>query len=1451
MQINWESFKTNNQDASGIRIKFENLCRQLFANENLSGNKQFRYLHANPNNYGLETEPIFDETNKRWIGFQAKFFDNAVDYAQIIHSAEETVEHYTGKDGIVDLVFLFCNKPITSTAKGYIDTVSLLKRNNIEIQLITDNAILDLVRNKYPYLGFYYFGNLMLMQEWFVKNATYMFDELGERFNRNFNVETAYSTELSLFLHDQQATDFLNAKKHTLLDNVEELNEKNGYNREFLTALIRAVSKLPDVTPETLYQSFAWEDIVMADIEPFFYELIEVKKSLKKKRDMFYTLSQNHEVLKDRAVKDCKKIESELEKINVLIDLPSGISISDREKRLLRSNVLAVNGKAGTGKSQLLACKTKELLEKNRAALLLVAGIYYSELPIHEQIMSNLRLDCSFEELIDILETIGERDNCIVPIIIDALNETWNKGLWKTELPAIIDKVDKAPMVKLVFSYRTEYETLLLSDAIRDKKQDEAILSIYHRGFADNSGLAVRQFLNHYNIPFTPLEYFGAEMSNPLFLTLYCKTYSGDEASLPSLYERLIEKANKNIFVALNLRSRGYSEGDDILRPLISQMASKMVTNNLRAITKEELVHLEFWDEYGIVAAPFINQLVREEILHNFADENLEYYFFAYDQMNDYYCAKAILDACSDRNDFRNYLSKTILKIENGKLNSFSDIDLFISACALYAERYKEECIDIIDSINNQDDQWEVFSRYISSFQWRDPKYISKELLYELLKKYPCTKDDLWSMLIGNSIKVGHPLNADFLHGFLSKIKLNKRDHLWTLYINDLPLHDEDRLVQLVQMYDHGEKLDHTSEKQIELLLTLFGWLLTSSNRWLRDYTSKAMVEILKEHFHLCIPILERFKDVDDPYVVQRLFGVVFGACCKRNSDGLRELAEYVYESVFNQEEVYPDVLLRDYARLIIEKFFVENPDYRGSITQEKIAPPYNSDPIPEVEDQHYLERDYKGAMFWLLHSMRFKGMGMYGDFGRYVFQSALRNFEIDDKKMFNYAIYHILNDLGYNEKYFGEYDQHCGGYERHRTIKTERIGKKYQWITMHNMLARISDNCKMVDRWNYPSRDSIRFEGAWEPYVRDFDPTLNQSFMVCDEAPIFSALKEHVARGVEENKLSNISDAEAQKKWLEAPGIFFKGLKDTLILTDENDLQWICLTKYCDTGRKNLNIQKLSVWSWLYAYFVMPDQAKAFAECAEKGLSVISHDVSSHHESYRIFNREYPWSPSCREFEEYAWVDATIKTGEFETVTKTVPDLDFSSVEAILRQYQRIADEDEELSSGDDLLTDIEEAAEESEILKVHYKEETHLHEVEKDIGKILHSTTDLIWEEEYDAAKEETITYSLPCANIIKEMGLRQMASDGFFYDLDGKLAAFDTDLTQKVNSVVVRKDVLDAYLAKTGMRLVWLVDAEKEIHAEDYSIAEWSEWEAVFTYEGDQITGSFFRLPQKKQW
>ena len=1263
-----------------------------------------------------------------------------------------------------------------------------------------------------------------------------MLDELGERYNRDFNVETSFLDELSLFVHDKRAAEYLNAKKTCLLDEISELRYQSN-KKEYLTILEETVSVLPDVGSETLEYSLEWNNKVKSAVTIFVGDLTKERKILEKKGNEQYSIFCDNEKGKkerEEALKVYHDLERQIRDIDILLELPERIAIPERERNLLHGNILTIHGKAGIGKSQLLAIKTQNLLNEKRMGLLLVAGIYFTDSPIHEQIMKNLKLDYSLDELIDILETIGERDNCIVPVFIDALNETWNKRLWKSGLPSIIDKIKQSPMVKLVLSYRTEYQKLILPDFVLENQTN--IINMHHRGFEKNSILAAKEFLNHYNIPFTSLEYFGYEMSNPLFLTLYCKTYDGEEVSLPALYEKVLKRANKNMYQILGeeLRQKGYIEEDDILCPLIMEIAEWLIVHDERSISQKELVRLEFWTEHGLSAVPFIRQLIREHILHDSIIEGEERLYFAFDQMNDYYCAKAIIEKCQTREEAREYLSKKVLEIENGELGNSWSLDLFVNSCALYAEKYGEECINIIESLESTDDRWQVFSRYIDSLQWRDGRYISTEYFESLLKKYPCRPENLWPMLIGNSVKISNPFNADFLHRFLLQYKLNKRDFLWTTYINKLTAYDTDRLVQLIQMYDKGEKLEVKSGKQLELLLTLFGWLLSSSNRWLRDYTSKAMIEILKDHFQLCQVILEKFKKVDDPYITQRLYGIVFGACCKRvNENEFQILAEYIYNTVFNQEKVYPDILLRDYTRLIIERFLYENPEYTGIIVRKKIMPPYNSEPIPEIEDQGYLKRKYEGAMFWLIHSMRFEGMGTYGDFGRYVFQRALSSFEVDDKKMFNYAVYYIQEELGYSEEYFGEHDRYCGSYGRNQTIKIERIGKKYQWITMYNMLARISDHCRMVDRWNYPKKVEVQFEGAWEPYVRDFDPTLNQSFMVCNIAPKFDVLDDFLSKARTENKVVDISAEDRENVWLETKGVFLNELKDTLILAEPNGTKWICLTKYCDTGHKDLNVGKKRVWSWLYAYFVSSEQADEFSLCAEKGISVITHDTASHHEIYSVFNREYPWSPSCREFNEYAWIDAQIKTGEYEMVAETVQVPDFSQIEALLHKYQDLIEDED---------WDVEE---EFENPKIEFKEEIRKREIEKKIGKILHATTDLLWEEEYDATKENTISQSLPCAQLIEVMKLRQQAEDGFYYDTKGKLAVFDTALTQKINSVVVRKDILDNFLSKMEMKLIWLVDAEKEIHAGDYSSTRWSDWEAVFIYEGESITGELRRI------
>ena len=57
-QIDWNSFINSSDDEHSIPYKFEDLCRQLFSREFLSN---ANYLHCNPNNPGIESEPVYDE----------------------------------------------------------------------------------------------------------------------------------------------------------------------------------------------------------------------------------------------------------------------------------------------------------------------------------------------------------------------------------------------------------------------------------------------------------------------------------------------------------------------------------------------------------------------------------------------------------------------------------------------------------------------------------------------------------------------------------------------------------------------------------------------------------------------------------------------------------------------------------------------------------------------------------------------------------------------------------------------------------------------------------------------------------------------------------------------------------------------------------------------------------------------------------------------------------------------------------------------------------------------------------------------------------------------------------------------------------------------------------------------------------------------------------------------
>lgn len=1221
-QITWEQFITSNNDARGVNYKFEDLSRQLFTYEFLSRNHMFKYVHSNPNNPGIESEPILDEVNNRYIGYQAKFFDNDRNmYNQIKESAKKAVEHYQGK---LDLIYLFCNKPLTTTCNSYKDIEKLLNAAGIKLQPITDTTILDLVR-KYPMLGKYYFDEHSISHEWFVNKADVIVDILGERFNADFNVDTEASRNLAIFLHDQNAIDDYNNRKRNLIEEIASLRWELGGDDlyKYARKLSEFIATIPDIKFDCIHDVENWQNMIDKEFED---DITEIATKI-------LDAQNEYEKIKDSDPNKVSLLKRYLKRLDKLKGLFCQLELSETEHSLLNNKILIVEGKAGIGKTQLFTNEAISLLDANENALLILGSDCLSDINIFEQLKNNLRLKFDFEDLIDILEVIGEANGKIVPILIDALNESWKPQLWKSVLSILHRKVSNKNFVRLAVSFRSEYQNSILPDRFLEW---DNVVKIEHRGFRNNAFEAARKFLSYYGIPFTPLHMFSANIDNPLFLTLYCRTYRGDEVELPVLYERLLEKANEKLHknLAKAIEAAGYDQSYDIVSPIVKAISELTLRTGKRRFEKSEIENMNIWNSWGLRARAVITQLIRENILGDYVSNGKNYVYFLYDQMNDYFSAKAILSMFQTEEGIRTYIYENVLGIVDGEFRNRENQDLFAHICALYAEEFGEECIDIIQDINDKLDKKYLFRIYIESFEWRNKINLSILELLKLCDEYSVEPSVLWNAFINNSVKQGHLLNADALHDVLKRCSLSGRDYLWTRFINGSKF-DDARIIQLIEIYNKGEGLNVSNKEQIRLLLILFSWVLTSSNRWLRDTTSKAMIEILKEHFEYTEYLLKLFSDVNDPYVIQRLYGIVFGACVKRNYENkeiFKSLVCFVFNDIFNKDIIYPDILLRDYARLIIERYLMEYPGELQDYEFKKIKPHYKSIPIPDIDDQKYQDKDFRNGLCYIQRSMQFEGIGMYGDFGRYVFQSALQNFEIDDYKIFNYAMYYIINELGYQGDLFDDYDKFVShfSYDRFCVRKTERIGKKYQWIAMYNILARVSDYYPMKNLFSIED-EIISYDGPWKPYVKDFDPTLNVHNLLCDDAPYFSQINEHINNSIKENNCAKDNFEFDEDVWINSNSNFFIHQKEDLLLTDDEGKQWVVLSKYADTRRNDLAYDKLLIWNWLYGYFVTDEQLDKLKEHADKKLNLLNNDITRIPETYTLYNREYPWSSGSK----------------------------------------------------------------------------------------------------------------------------------------------------------------------------------------------------------------------------
>ena len=319
-------------------------------------------------------------------------------------------------------------------------------------------------------------------------------------------------------------------------------------------------------------------------------------------------------------------------------------------------------------------------------------------------------------------------------------------------------------------------------------------------------------------------------------------------------------------------------------------------------------------------------------------------------------------------------------------------------------------------------------------------------------------------------------------------------------------------------------------------------WTFTSPNRRMRDYASKALSRLFSGHLSVLPSLIRRFDGVDDPYVIERLAVVSHGAVLCGGSEAKNEavaVAEEVKRVALAEAQV-PNIITRDAVRGIYE--WCARHELVGCNSYQEVLPPYGSAPPEVPRRKEQLELEYRevrrnDSQYKWPYGELFMSIFDMGDFGNYVIQPKLGHFslsplsspqpkidnnstrdpwtEVPEELAQRWVFERVLS-LGWTPEKFAEFDQHRLRPDVSRSAhKPERFGKKYQWIALRELIARVADNFQMAADYN---RQAVTYAGPWQFFGRDLVtsirrcPLRNESVarMICSSWPRPSLKTKH-----------------------------------------------------------------------------------------------------------------------------------------------------------------------------------------------------------------------------------------------------------------------------------------------------------------------------------------------------
>lgn len=867
------------------------------------------------------------------------------------------------------------------------------------------------------------------------------------------------------------------------------------------------------------------------------------------------------------------------------------------------SKYLLLSGKGGIGKTHSLCNIVKNNIDNNIPSLLFFAQYFTINTP-EDTILQKLDLkEISFDDLLYKLNTMGEIEKKSVLICIDGLNESENKNYWNSHLISFVEKINHYRYVKLIISCRSLFISEILDDEILDR-----FIRLEHTGFQGVEDAALEDFYRYYNIEMPVIDKMQQEYSNPLFLKLYCETIKENERDkffnidgLSNLIERFLQSKNRKISKKL---SDYISYKDCVIFECVNNIIKFMIGNNinyisfknLRSIIKSVLENI-LGETNGLIK-PLIDELISENILkENDIEENSV--SFSFERFYDYLVANEVLKDESKElliHKIKYYLDN--IQIYKGALEVLT---------ILFKEKYDKEILEELDIKNSK-----LYEVTLTALPWRKNKNIDNDIkeIIEYCLKYQRNKvliDSAFFSILELGLNKECMLNSIYFDFLFRNMKLPYRDiFLGSIMLKSYKNHDVVKKIIDKSIYLKDKKIDIKSIKLWELIL---GWFTSLNDIYIRDLSSKGLTNLMKLYPDTIFYIIEKFGSIDDDYIKERIWSAVYASLIlNRDICRTRKVVDYIYNNFISTNRFPTNVLIRDVLRNIAEYAnYIKVFEYKI----EEFRPPYNSvnTLVNSRKDIKNLKEMYE-RLYWNCTD---------SDFGIYTISGRIEDYGFT-KKQIGEFVFLGVHDIGYTEfvKRFDDYIDYKYGSLRSRDESVERISKKYQNISLYNVLGQIYDNYTYKPRWTddikvVPNEQGIEFRSidlTCIPYNK-----LENDFIG----------NEFIYNFIEKQDLS-------YKQWFTVQDL--KGNMKGLLKYQYDNGEYILLEGYFDSAYKentDEDYPKREVWFQIRSYLISNDKLEEFNQWVKDKNFAGRWMPEGASSLYEGWIGEYPWSASYR----------------------------------------------------------------------------------------------------------------------------------------------------------------------------------------------------------------------------